>query len=57
MDERKFNIFGRGRFKVWRKPNEKLEQRNLIANVIPVWGCFVACEVGNLHFIEEKMLK
>lgn len=61
-DESKFNIFGSdGRGKVWRKPNEELNKKNLTPTVkhgggsVMVWGCMAASGVGKLQFIDGIM--
>lgn len=61
-DESKFNIFGSdGRGRVWRKPNQEMNIKNLTPTVkhgggsVMVWGCMAASGVGNLYFIENVM--
>lgn len=61
-DESKYNIFGSdGRGKVWRKPNDELNMKNVVPTVkhgggnVMVWGCMAASGVGKLHFIESTM--
>lgn len=61
-DESKFNLFGGdGRQKVWRKPRMELDLKNLTTTVkyggggVMVWGCFSACGVGSLVFVDGRM--
>lgn len=61
-DESKFNLFGNDRnYKVWRKKNESLKKKNIVATVkhgggcVMVWGSMSAAGVGNLVFIDKTM--
>lgn len=61
-DESKFNLFGSdGKQIVWRKKNTEFQAKHTKATVkhgggsVMVWGCFSACGVGNLIFIDGIM--
>lgn len=63
-DESKYNIYGPvGATKIWRKPNEEMQIKNLIPTVkhgggnIMIWGCMAAAGVGKMVFIETTMDK
>lgn len=63
-DESRFKLYrSDGMVRVWRKPSETYKKECLQPTVkhgggsVMVWGCMSANGVGNLVFIEGKMLK
>ena len=63
-DECKFNLYNSdGRIYVWREPKDGLDPRYVETTVkfgrggLNVWGCFSACGVGNLVFIQGNMCR
>lgn len=61
-DETKVNFFGSdGRIKVWRKPLDALNVKNVVPTVkhgggsVMVWGSMSANGVGTIHFIDGIM--
>lgn len=61
-DECRFKLFGSdGKVHVWRKPNTRLEEKNLSGTVkfgggsIMLWGCFYGKNLGKHVFVEETL--